>query len=94
MVRDADRGLRGVEAVLDKDLTGALLASTVGASSFVIATDVEAAAVGFGTDRQQWLGAVARTACATCSRAGSSRAGAWRPRSRRRSRSPTRAGAR
>jgi carbamate kinase len=58
MVRDDDRGLRGVEAVLDKDLTGALLASTVGASSFVIATDVEAAAVGFGTDRQQWLGAV------------------------------------
>ena len=58
MVRDADGRLRGVEAVLDKDLTGALLASTVGASSFVIATDVEAAAVGFGTDRQQWLGAV------------------------------------
>ena len=58
MVRDDDRGLRGVEAVLDKDLTGALLASTVGASSFVIATDVEAAAIGFGTDRQEWLGAV------------------------------------
>ena len=44
--------------MLDKDLTGALLASTVGASWFVIATDVEAAAVGFGTDRQQSLGAV------------------------------------
>jgi carbamate kinase len=58
MVRDDDRGLRGVEAVLDKDLTGALLASTVGASSFVIATDVEAAAIGFGTERQEWLGAV------------------------------------
>jgi carbamate kinase len=58
MVRDDDRGLRGVEAVLDKDLTGALLASTVGAASFVIATDVEAAAIGFGTERQEWLGAV------------------------------------
>ncbi len=58
MVRDDDRGLRGVEAVLDKDLTGALLSSTVGASSFVIATDVEAAAIGFGTERQEWLGAV------------------------------------
>ncbi|HET9739896.1 MAG TPA: carbamate kinase [Solirubrobacteraceae bacterium] len=57
MVRD-DGGLRGIEAVLDKDLTGALLASTVAASSFVIATDVEAAAVGFGTERQEWLGAV------------------------------------
>jgi carbamate kinase len=58
MVRDDGGGLRGVEAVLDKDLTGALLSSTVGASSFVIATDVEAAAIGFGTERQEWLGAV------------------------------------
>jgi carbamate kinase len=57
MVRDGAR-LRGVEAVLDKDLTGALLARTAGASSFVIATDVEAAAIGYGTDRQEWLGAV------------------------------------
>ena len=58
MVRENGR-LRGVEAVLDKDLTGALLARTVGADCFLIATDVEAAAVGFGTDRQEWLGAVA-----------------------------------
>jgi carbamate kinase len=57
MVREGGR-LRGVEAVLDKDLTGALLARTVGAACLVIATDVEAAAVGFGTERQEWLGAV------------------------------------
>jgi carbamate kinase len=57
MVRDADR-LRGVEAVLDKDLTGALLARTVGADCFLIATDVEAAAVAYGTPEQEWLGAV------------------------------------
>jgi carbamate kinase len=57
MVREDGR-LRGVEAVLDKDLTGALLASTVAADCFLIATDVEAAAIGFGTDHQQWLGAV------------------------------------
>jgi carbamate kinase len=57
MVREGGR-LRGIEAVLDKDLTGALLARTVGADCFLIATDVEAAAVGFGTDRQEWLGAV------------------------------------
>jgi carbamate kinase len=57
MVREDGR-LRGVEAVLDKDLTGALLARTVDADCFLIATDVEAAATGFGTDRQQWLGAV------------------------------------
>jgi carbamate kinase len=53
-----DGHLRGIEAVLDKDLTGALLAHTVGADCFLIATDVEAAAIGFGTDAQQWLGAV------------------------------------
>jgi len=50
--------LRGVECVLDKDLTAALLARTVGADCLLIATDVEAAAIGFGTDRQEWLGAV------------------------------------
>jgi carbamate kinase len=57
MVRE-DGHLRGVEAVLDKDLTAALLARTVGADCLLIATDVEAAAIGFGTDRQEWLGAV------------------------------------
>jgi carbamate kinase len=57
VVREDGR-LRGVEAVLDKDLTGALLARTVGADCFLIATDVEAAAVGYGTERQEWLGAV------------------------------------
>jgi carbamate kinase len=58
MVRDDDGVLRGVEAVLDKDLTGALLARTVGADTFLIATDVEAAAVHFGTPQQEWLGPV------------------------------------
>ena len=57
MVREDGR-LRGVEAVLDKDLTAALLARTVDADCLLIATDVEAAAIGFGTDRQEWLGAV------------------------------------
>src|SRR4051812_11377100 len=57
VVREDGR-LRGIEAVLDKDLTGALLARTVAADCFLIATDVEAAAVRFGTDEQEWLGAV------------------------------------
>ena len=59
MVREDGR-LRGVEAVLDKDLTGALLARTVGAGTFVVATDVEAAAVRYGSPEQEWLGAVTR----------------------------------
>jgi carbamate kinase len=57
MVRE-DGTLRGVEAVLDKDLSGALLARTVGVDCFVIATDVEAAAIRFGTPDQEWLGDV------------------------------------
>ena len=59
MVRDDGR-LRGVEAVLDKDLTAALLARTIGGGCLLIATDVEAAATGYGTDGQRWLGAVER----------------------------------
>jgi carbamate kinase len=58
MVRGDDGVLRGVEAVLDKDLTGALLARTVDADTFLIATDVEAAAVHYGTPEQEWLGPV------------------------------------
>jgi carbamate kinase len=49
VVRDPDGTIRGVEAVLDKDLTAALLAMTLGASVLVIATDVENAVLGYGT---------------------------------------------
>jgi carbamate kinase len=54
MVRE-NGTLRGVEAVLDKDLSGALLAQAVDVDCFVIATDVEAAAIRFGTPEQEWL---------------------------------------
>lgn len=51
-VVDRNGRTSGVEAVLDKDLTGALLAGTVGADAFIIATDVEQVAVNFGTPRE------------------------------------------
>jgi carbamate kinase len=41
--------LRGVEAVIDKDLTAALLARQLGADTLVIATDVPNVMVDFGT---------------------------------------------
>lgn len=44
--------LIGVEAVIDKDLTGSLLASAIGAENFLILTDVEKAALNFGKDNQ------------------------------------------
>jgi carbamate kinase len=47
VVTDAD-GLRGVEAVVDKDLTAALLAVAVGADRLVLLTDVRAVMRNFG----------------------------------------------
>ena len=48
VVRDADGRLRGVEAVIDKDLGAALLARTVAADVLVIATDVPHAVLRVG----------------------------------------------
>ena len=44
--------LAGVEAVVDKDLTGSLLASAIGAEGFLILTDVEKAALNYGKKNQ------------------------------------------
>jgi carbamate kinase len=48
-VRDDDGLLEGIEAVIDKDLTAALVAGGVGADMLVIATDVENVVAGWGT---------------------------------------------
>jgi carbamate kinase len=48
VVREQE-GMRGVEAVIDKDLGAALLARTVEADVLVIATDVPAAVLRYGT---------------------------------------------
>jgi carbamate kinase len=50
--------LRGIEAVIDKDLTAAILARDLDADTLVIATDVPAVMVGFGTPDQRPLGRV------------------------------------
>jgi carbamate kinase len=51
-------GLRGVEAVIDKDLTAAILARDLDADTLVIATDVPDVVVGFGTPHARPLGRV------------------------------------
>jgi carbamate kinase len=51
-------GLRGVEAVIDKDLTAAVLARDLEADTLVIATDVPNVMVDFGTASQRPLGRV------------------------------------
>lgn len=48
-VADGGGLMEGVEAVIDKDLSGALLARSVGADVFIIAAGVEGAVVGVGT---------------------------------------------
>jgi carbamate kinase len=50
--------LRGVEAVIDKDLTAAILARELDADTLVIATDVPNVMVDFGTPSQRPLGRV------------------------------------
>jgi carbamate kinase len=45
-----EHGLEGVEAVIDKDLTAAVLAEAVGADRLVLATDVPAVERLYGTD--------------------------------------------
>ncbi len=47
--------LVGVEAVVDKDLTGSLLASAIGADTFLILTDVEKVALNYGKENQSDL---------------------------------------
>lgn len=58
VVRTDDGGLAGVEAVVDKDLTAALLACQLSVDSLVIATDVEAAVVGWGTPDAHPIGEI------------------------------------
>lgn len=55
VVQDEHQQLRGVEAVIDKDLASALLAEQLGADLLMIPTGVEQVAINFGTPQQQWL---------------------------------------
>jgi carbamate kinase len=50
-----EAGLTGIEAVIDKDLTGAVLGRAVRADALAIVTSVERVALGFGTPQQRWL---------------------------------------
>lgn len=57
-VRNADGGLEGVEAVIDKDLTAALVARRIRADLLVIATDVDHVMIGWGSPDARPLGTV------------------------------------
>ena len=53
VVEDHHRHQRGVEAVIDKDLASALLASDLNVETLVLATDVDAVYEGYGTATQR-----------------------------------------
>src|SRR5438067_2708132 len=55
VIRDKDGRLRGVEAVLDKDRTAALLAKIVGVETMLILTDVEKVSINYGKPDQRGL---------------------------------------
>ena len=58
VVRRSRGGFEGVEAVIDKDRTAAMLARDLQAQTLAIVTDVPGVAVGFGTPAERWLGTV------------------------------------
>lgn len=58
VIQAADGRLHGVAAVVDKDLASALLAADLGAQGLLILTDVDRAALSWGTPEQQPLDAM------------------------------------
>jgi carbamate kinase len=57
VVRDPDGSLRGVEAVVDKDLTAALLATRLDADALLLLTDVANVELNYGTPGARAIGA-------------------------------------
>jgi carbamate kinase len=58
VVRDERGCHRGVPAVIDKDMTSALLAADVGAGTLVMLTGVERVAIDFGKPTQKFVGRI------------------------------------
>ncbi|MFN0316070.1 MAG: carbamate kinase [Burkholderiales bacterium] len=55
VIQDEQGEIRGVEAVIDKDLSSSLLARDLHADSLVIATGIERVALDFGKPTQRWV---------------------------------------
>jgi len=70
VVRDAHGDWQGVQAVIDKDLTSALLAASLRIPDLLILTSVERVAVDFGKPQQRFLAEVSLSELKTLQRAG------------------------
>ncbi|MHB1435498.1 MAG: carbamate kinase [Thermoplasmata archaeon] len=82
VVRQRGGGYRGVDAVIDKDRSAALIARSLGAAALVIVTDVPAVAVGFGGPDPRWLGAMTARELAGYARRGEFAEGSMGPKVR------------
>ena len=58
VMKDAEGNLTGLEAVIDKDRAGEVLAMAIGADTFMVLTDVEHAILNYGKDNATPVGAV------------------------------------
>ena len=74
-----DGSLRGVPAVVDKDLASALLAADVGADRFVVLTDVEFVYRGFDSPDQEPIESVSVAGARSLLAAGEFPAGSMKP---------------
>jgi carbamate kinase len=54
-----DGSYKGLEAVIDKDRAGEVMAEAIGADTFMILTDVEHAKINFGKENEKPLGLIA-----------------------------------
>jgi carbamate kinase len=79
VVRGGDGRVRGVEAVIDKDLTAALLAHALDAQVLVIATDVDHAVAGWGTPDARPIGRVTPAELTAYAEAGHFASGSMGP---------------
>jgi carbamate kinase len=70
VVRGANGGWQGVQAVVDKDLTSALLTRSLGIPDLLILTAVDRVAVDFNTPRQRFLDKVTLAQMKEYQRAG------------------------
>jgi carbamate kinase len=79
VVRGPDGAVRGVEAVVDKDRTAAVLAAALGAEALMIATDVPGVMADFGKPNQRRIERIALAEAGMRLRAGEFPAGSMGP---------------
>lgn len=79
VVEEPDGTLRGIEAVVDKDLGAALLGAALDVDRLVIATDVQNAMLGFGTPQARPIEAISAAELRGCLEAGEFGSGSMAP---------------